>query len=226
MTKACIAVAVCVAFAATAHSADWQPLFNGKNLAGWEPVGDCIWTVTDEGNLMGRRPSASGKEPFGPWPVTAKAYRSWLNDQAWLYTTREFGAFDLHVEYWVYSGGNSGVSLFDSSRGKTSFSPGPIKTPAHIGYEIQILGTDEGDNITGAIYGVQPSKPGLQHPESWNTLDIEARPEMIRIMVNGKLASEHAPVPDRPKVGPIGLQLHDRFSWAMFRNVRIREIAK
>jgi hypothetical protein len=33
-------------------------------------------------------------------------------------------------------------------------------------------------------------------------------------------------LPDRPKSGPIGLQLHDRFSVAMFRNIRIREIAK
>jgi hypothetical protein len=27
----------------------------------------------------------------------------------------------------------------------------------------------------------------------------------------------------RPLRGPIGLQLHDRFTWAMFRNIRIRE---
>ena len=220
------AVAVCLISPTAARSADWASLFNGKNLDGWEPVGECLWSVTAEGALLGRRPAATGKEPFGPWPVAAKDYRSWLNDQAWLYTKRDFRSFDLHLEYWVFAGGNSGVSIFDSSRGKTSFGPDPIKTPAHIGYEIQILGTDEGQYTSGAIYTLQPAKLGLQHENAWNAMDIEAHPDVIRVRINGKIAAEHAPDPERPKTGPIGLQLHDRFSWAMFRNIRIREISK
>ena len=32
--------------------------------------------------------------------------------------------------------------------------------------------------------------------------------------------------PERSKTGPIGLQLHDQFSFVMFRNIRIREIKR
>lgn len=220
-----LAAIALLAFAAVAPGADWVPLFDGKTLNGWEPVGECKWMVTGEGYLFGRRPVANGKEPFGPWPVAQKTYRAWFNDQAWIYTTRnDFTSYDLHLEFWLQEGGNSGVSLYDSSRGSSSFGPAKIVTPAHIGYEIQIMGTDEGEYITGAIYTLQRAKTGLQKFNSWNMLDIETRPDMIRVKVNGQVAAEHAPDPARPKTGPIGLQLHDRSTWVMFRNIKIREV--
>jgi hypothetical protein len=58
----------------------------------------------------------------------------------------------------------------------------------------------------------------------WNTLDIESRNDRIRVKLNGEVVAEHPGDPARPKAGPIGLQLHDRFSTVMFRNIRIREI--
>jgi len=42
--------------------------------------------------------------------------------------------------------------------------------------------------------------------------------------VNGTLAAEYAGDPARSQTGPIGLQLHDQFTFALFRNIRIREI--
>ena len=53
---------------------------------------------------------------------------------------------------------------------------------------------------------------------------IESRDELIRIRLNGQVVAEHPGDPTRPKVGPIGLQLHDQFNSIMFRNIRIREI--
>jgi hypothetical protein len=55
-------------------------------------------------------------------------------------------------------------------------------------------------------------------------MDIESRVSGIRVKVNGTLAAEYAGDPARSKVGPIGLQLHDQFTFALFRNIRIREI--
>jgi hypothetical protein len=57
-------------------------------------------------------------------------------------------------------------------------------------------------------------------------MEIESRHDMIRVKVNGQVTAEHAGDPERSKTGPIGLQLHDRFSWVMFRNIRLREIRK
>ena len=47
---------------------------------------------------------------------------------------------------------------------------------------------------------------------------------MNTIKVNGRVVAEHAGDPQRSKVGPIGLQMHDQFSIIMFRNIRINEI--
>ena len=41
--------------AAGLSAADMQPLFNGKNLDGWEIIGDGLWTVLSNGTLVGQR---------------------------------------------------------------------------------------------------------------------------------------------------------------------------
>jgi hypothetical protein len=41
--------------------------------------------------------------------------------------------------------------------------------------------------------------------------------------VNGQIVAEGPGEEKRAKRGPIGLQLHDRFSTVMFRNLRLRE---
>lgn len=201
----------------------WRPLI-GKDLKGWEVEGESVWTIRKDGTLIGQRPLPSGNTPTGPFPMTAAQYRKWLTQQSWLYTLEEFSSFDLHVEFWVPVGGNSGVSLHDKSWGRQSFGDGPIQTPAHLGYEIQILGYDADTYPSGSIYTLQAAKTGLWRADDWNSMDIECRPDRIRVTLNGQLAAEHAPDPARPTSGPIGLQLHDRFSWVMFRNIRIREV--
>jgi hypothetical protein len=44
------------------------------------------------------------------------------------------------------------------------------------------------------------------------------------VRLNGQIATEGPGDTARSKTGPIGLQLHDQFTFAMFRNIRIREI--
>jgi hypothetical protein len=40
---------------------------------------------------------------------------------------------------------------------------------------------------------------------------------MIHVRLNGQPLAESPGDPARSKTGPIGLQLHDRFTWIMFR---------
>ena len=214
---------------AAAAGADWKILFNGKNLDGWEAKGDGQWKVLAGGVLIGY-PVSGGKNPFGAgdaWPVTLseKQYLDWRQTQSWLYTAAEFGEFDLHVEYLAAAGGNSGVSIRDSTRGKYALGPTPdyTKTPAHFGYEIQILNGVKTKYPTGSLYLFAPAAFGLEKENDWNSLDIESRNEAIRVKLNGHAVASHPGEPGRPKTGPIGLQLHDRFSVIQFRNIRIRE---
>src|SRR5512138_309959 len=102
--------------ALNAQAAGWTKLFNGKDLEGWEPVGNGVWTVLADGTLVGQR-DLINTGPRKEW-IEKDRFRGWLDTQAWLYTRRDFGEFELHLEYWLRVGGNSGVSLRDPSRGK------------------------------------------------------------------------------------------------------------
>ena len=216
-------------------SQQWHELFNGKSLDGWQVRGEGIWTVMDNGTLLGQRRHDKPSSPFAdPWPISAKQYSSWLNPQAWLYTMRnDFGEYDLHVEYFVPPQGNSGISIRDISRGyyvirgekDPAPPPTPLKgSPAHIGYEIQIIDNDNASYNSGSVYLFAAAKKGLQKQANWNNLEIESRNDRIRVKLNGELAAESPGDPERSKTGPIGLQLHDQFSFIMFRNIRIQEI--
>ncbi len=201
-----------------------MPLFNGKDLDGWESVGDGLWTVLKDGTLVGQRMPAN-LEKRGPWPL--EEFRLWLHTQAWLYTKKDFAEFDLRLDYWARSGGNSGVSIRDTSRARhaVTYPPEFTRTPARIGYEIQISNHYDDDYPTGSIYLFAKAKPGVQVDDQWNTLEISSRNDRIRVSLNGQLVSEHPGDPARAKSGPIGLQLHDQFSLMMFRNIQIRETA-
>ena len=214
---------IVLVFARLLSGQEWQNLFNGKNLDGWEVRGDSIWTVLKDGTLVGQRPHPPG-DPFKTWPLPMDRYRNWINEQSWLYTTRDFDQFDLQVQYWIPPGGNSGVSIRDTSRARYAFGSDhdPSRTPAHIGYEIQIIASDHEKYPSGSVYLFSPAKTGVQHPDDWNTMEIESRRDMIRVRLNGQVVSESPGDPSRSKTGPIGLQMHDRFSWAMFRNIKIR----
>jgi hypothetical protein len=216
-----------VIFMAFLDAQPMKPLFNGKDLGGWEVVGDGQWTVTKEGVVVGQR-TGDLRGLFTPGRFTSpQQFNAWVNAQSWLYTTRnDFAEFDLHVEYWTKSHGNSGISIRDTSRAKYSVMV-PVdytRTPSKIGYEIQINNKYPDPHPSGSIYGFMDAPKDAQIEDDWNTMDISSRKDMIAISINGKVVAAHAGDPARSKTGPIGLQLHDQFSIVMFRNIRIREL--
>jgi len=190
-------------------------LFNRKDLDGWEVAGDGAWIVMRDGTLLGQ---CHPRKPF--------------EHQAWLYTKKEFGEFDLQLEYWMPLGGNSGISIRDTSRGRYAIA-GPEqdskRNPSHIGYEIQLASSSSARyefGVSGSVYLLDGAKPGVQRDGDWNTLDIESRNDLIRVRINGQAVSQHPGLPERSKTGSIGLQLHNKNTIVMFRNIRLREIGR
>ena len=203
----------------------WHPLV--KDLKDWETRGTSEWTLLPEGMLIGQRKHSTPEAP-----ITEKTFQEWHSRQAWIYSKKEFDEFDLHAGFWLPAGGNSGISIRDQSRAHSAIGESDSDrpelarfkktTPAHIGYEIQIIDDDAEKMPTGSIYGLVPGKRGLYQSGQWNTMDIESRRGGIRVFVNGVLSAEGPGDPERSKTGPIGLQLHDQFSFVLFRNLRIR----
>lgn len=70
----------------------FKPLFDGRSLAGWDPLGDANWTVTD-----GAIVADTGGMSF---LVSRSSYRD----------------FDLRAEFWVSAEANSGIFIRCSDR--------------------------------------------------------------------------------------------------------------
>lgn len=213
-----------VVLAPVAFAADWKDLLR-SGLDEWVVLGEGHWRLRSDGVLTATFGHDRQQEMAGEGNIGRDRFEWWSRRQSWLYTKRQFGEYDLHLEYWVNTPGNGGISIRDPSQATCAVAEQPdyTCTPANQGYEIQIDSEYTGKWPTGSIYGLARASEGLDVPGEWNRINIESRMEAIRVYVNGVLAAEHAGVPERPSSGPIGLQLHDIHSFIQFRNIWILE---
>lgn len=211
---------VCVTGTLVAQRGDFDNLL-GDDLSQWDSVGDGVWKLTPDGILLGRRPVDTASAEV----IEGSSFEAWRSSQAWLYTKKEYGEYDLHLDYFVGAPGNSGISIRDRRRAQFAVTvPNDgTRTPARTAYEIQINADWPDDWPTGSVYGLTRAKDGIQKQDEWNSLNIESRNDGIRVLVNGVVVAEHPGRPGHTLVGPIGLQLHDRSSVVMFRNIWILE---
>jgi hypothetical protein len=190
---------------------DHRPLFNGRDLAGWEGGGadaTACWKV-DDGELV-----CTGKP--GPW----------------LRSKSTFGDFNLRLEYLLRPGGNSGVYLRvpadGAHQGHEAAGGGPS------GVEVQIL-DDAAERyrdiqpyqFCGSVYAIAPATEHVcRPPDHWNSLEVDCRGTKYRVVHNGVLvvdaAAEKFPeLNARELKGFFGLQNHEEE--VRFRNIRIGE---
>lgn len=211
---------------------NWVVLFDGTNLDAWESIGGGLWSITQDRALLGLRDPRKPPTPV-PWLNSLKA---WLNrsrfrthfrvvmNQAWLYTKEDFYEYDLHLEYWLPRGHNSGISIRDLTRARYTYGPEAdlSRTPSQVAYEIQLNNHYPDSHPSGSIYGLVKARTGAQKDDDWNAMQIEVRRDHIRVYLNGVQVAEHPGVTGRPLYGPIGLQLHDEKTIVLFRNIRLR----
>lgn len=219
-----ILVAALAALVPAAVAADWNDLL-GNGLDDWSVLGNGHWRLRSDGVVSATFGHDRQQELQGPRDIDRERFLWWSTRQSWLYTKNEYEEYDLHLEYWVNTPGNSGISIRDPSQASCAIAERPDYscTPSKQGYEIQIDSEYTGKWSTGSIYGLARAKEGLEVVGEWNRINIESRADAIRVYVNGVLAAEHPGDPKRPKKGPIGLQLHDVHSFVMFRNIWILE---
>ena len=196
-------------------------------LEGWQQLGEGKWTLDSDGVVTGYRDEDFNRlKALAPFDY--QMVRGWVLSQGWLYTVKEYGEFDLSLEYWVRSPGNSGISIRDQTRAACGIKIPPdfSCTPSKTGYEIQINSDWPDKWVSGSIYTLANAKEGVQKRLAWNRMEIESRKDAIRVKINGEFVAEHPGVADRPLKGPVGLQLHDLTSYSRFRNIQIKEICR
>ncbi|HEV3447384.1 MAG TPA: DUF1080 domain-containing protein [Gemmataceae bacterium] len=189
----------------------FQSLFNGKDLTGWQ--------VNDKGDMK-------------VWGAESGILYVNGSGGGWLMTDKEFGDFELRLEFKIPPKGNSGVALRSPLKGD----------PAYVGMEIQILDNDwykknyKGLKLvqhTGAIYGVVPPSKDVTKPVGeWNKYRIIAKGRQITVELNGATIvdpnlddyKEHFkahPGLQRDS-GHLGLQSHD--GRVEFRNIYVKPL--
>lgn len=174
-------------FAAQPSPAAWKPLFDGRDLKGWDTsrsqgmTRNGKWTVED-GVLVG------AWDPAHP-------------GAGWLLTEADYGDFRLKLKFWASRGTNSGVAIRDASHG--------AKNPAFAGYEIQIKSQDKDfKNPTGSIYDLVAAPGGKIRELEWNGLEIRCKGPAITVLLNGEKVAEAND--SRSSRGAIGFQIHGR----------------
>jgi hypothetical protein len=189
----------------------------------WQERGNGVWHVMKDGTLTGSR-EVHSPEVRKKLAGDARELSRWVTQQAWVYTAEEYGDCDIEFDYWLRHGGNSGIGLWDPTRGEAGIGDAPDfrKTPSKVAYEIQLNNEYPDPQPSGSIYGIEKGKSaGVQKDNEWNRIKVEARAAHLKVFINGTLVAEHDTLPGRPKKGPIGLQLHDQFSVMMIRNFSI-----
>ena len=217
-----------LAIAASALFADsppagFTPLFNGKDLAGW--YGYNPHTVT---KLTGEKKEAALKKMRDEFPQHWSVKDGDIFNTgtgAYATTDKDYGDFELVLEYNMAPKGDSGVYLRGVPQVQI-WDPTDEKAFKH--------GAQLG---SGALWNNSPGKPGKdplvladKPAGEWNTMRILMVGARVSIWLNGKQTVDHATLEnyyDRkaaiPAKGPISLQTHGApIRW---RNLAIREIS-
>ena len=152
----------------------WKPLFNGKNLDGWKfrnPAARKVWVVCDQVRLDPANPARLLPVGSGGAP-SAVLLCGDDGRGSDIMTAENFGDYQLHLEFTVPKGSNSGVY----NRGL---------------FEIQVFDSFGASQLAchdcGALY--ERAVPALnlsRPPGEWQTYDITMKGKKISLLWNGK----------------------------------------
>ena len=213
------------------NQSEWIYLFDGKTTDGWRAYnGTDIpekWAVVD------------GELTFN---TELKLEEDWIGGADIIYFKEQFESFELHLEWKLPKGGNSGV-FYHVQEG---YDSPPVISP-----EYQLLddiGWEEINNAklkewqkAGANYAmheVDINKKKLNPAGQWNSSKIIFTTDKVEHWLNGQLLLDFVPYSEdwtlkrnsgrvgqdyaKYKKGYIALQDHDSPIW--FRNIKIRKL--
>lgn len=185
-----------------------KSLLGGDDLTDWEGAGqpfEKCWEFRD-GVLHGLKKK-------GPW----------------LRSVKEYGDFNLRLEYRVDAGANSGIYVRVPANGN-HHRDNKNEPPA--GFEVQILDDSAKKyanlkpyQFSGSVYDIAGADPKVSKPAGhWNTLEINCRGQRITTVHNGRVIvrvtpKSHPAIELRSTKGFLGLQNHG--GGVSFRKIRI-----
>lgn len=183
---------------------DWVQLFNGKDLSGWNNVGQEEWVVEPGGILRGR--------------TLTKGY-------GYLETLKNYRDFQLSLRFKCEGTGNSGVYFH------TKFKPGTADVSQGAQFEIDCRIGQHTGGVYGFgrawIVWPAPENETVVRQGDWNEMLVEVRGNRYISRLNGvpmvDFTDPRAPFLE----GTIALQLHSGGEGNMvFRDIWVRDLTK
>ena len=198
-----VALSAFAAAVAVADESGFEPLFDGKSLAGWKVnENPASWQVVD-GEIVCHGPRS---HLFYVGPDAAKP--------------AEFTNFHFKADVLTKPNANSGIFFH------TKFQP--EGWPAQ-GYEMQV-NNSQGDPVrTGSIYNVVKNFVPPAPDNEWFTEEVMVKGKAVTVLVNGKVLFEFVEpegVAGTRKLssGTFALQAHDPGSEVHYKNIRVKRL--
>ncbi|NIA14084.1 MAG: DUF1080 domain-containing protein [Nitrospiraceae bacterium] len=139
----------------------WRPLFNGKDLTGWQATGGAAWNVED-GCLVGRQ---------GPDGAAGD-----------LFTEEEFDDFELTVTFKMHWPGNSGV-WFRYQAPDRSYQADILEYTNPVCYSGSLY-------CPGKMFLAMNEDPAIVNREGWNTIEIRAQGDRLVVTLNDVVTAD------------------------------------
>ena len=202
---------VLLSTAAAAAPPEPTPLFNGRDLQGWEHVGPGRFVV--DGGVL-KTEGGMGLLYYAP---------------------RKLGREVLRVVYKPATPeSNSGVFVRIPDR------PAEPWMPVNRGYEVQINDAGDDHHGTGALYSLTSRRARAAKPGAWNVLEVALDGPRTTVTLNGVVVTDHTegqPVPPkrkwyepdrgpRPAEGYVGLQNHGKDEVVLFKEISVRPLGR
>jgi hypothetical protein len=208
---------LCAGQGAVAHAAEeknggFVPLYNGKDLTGWEGHNGSTTGWKAEGEIL----SCEGK------------------GAGWLRTTKMYSDFVLRIDWRIPKHGNSGVGLRFPHKGDPAHEGMEIQILDDSAEEFQGKKLKDAQH-TGGIYYQAAAKQGVAKPPGeWNSYEITCLGPHVKVVLNGQVVNDvmldhftkaegpYKPLAERPQIGYIGMQNHN--TRVEFRKIELKDL--
>ena len=202
-----------LALATTAQSQDtsginegWIPLFNGKDLSGWQVGNNAATFSVENGSIK-----VAGKI----------AHLFYTGDVK----NHDFQDFEFKASVMTKPGANSGIYIH------TQYQEGGW--PKH-GYEVQVNNSQEDWKRTGSLYGIVDILENYATDNEWYTEYIKVEGKRIIVKINDVVVVDYTE-PKNPKregdgvyrilkSGTFALQGHDSGSVIYFKDIMVKPL--
>ena len=202
-----VLLAMFVATAASAVTAEPKSLFDGKSFDGWEGDTEKTFRIEEGCIVAGSLDVVVPRNEF-------------------LCTRKTYGDFELKVKFKL---------IGDKAKANAGIQFRTQRIPNH--HEVSGYQADVGQDYWGALYDESRRKKVLAKPEKavvdkavkledWNEYTIRCEGNRIRLWLNGTLTVDFTEMDQKiERTGIIGLQIHGGAkSKVFYKDVRIEEL--